>query len=142
MRLFVLVLLAVGLSACQLVYKLPTRQGNVLDPDDLDKLELGMTRDQVRFVLGTPMAASLFNEDRWEYLGYYRSPRGQEMSHHVTLYFQDDQLVRMVGVEPLGDHSALVNPDVETVLKQERKDRNDDERAAENTESGVVIQRD
>ncbi len=58
-------------SAC--VYRQDILQGNVLLDRDVDKLELGMTREQVRFVLGTPMVATPFHQDRWEYLLYVDS---------------------------------------------------------------------
>ena len=64
-RLFLAAFLLIPLSACELVYKLPTRQGNVIDQKEIDKVTLGMTRDQVRFILGTPIAASTLTDDRW-----------------------------------------------------------------------------
>lgn len=68
-------ILLVSLTGCQLVYKLPTRQGNFIEQDKLDQLEVGMTPEQVRFLLGTPIAADPYDSNRWDYLGYYRAPR-------------------------------------------------------------------
>lgn len=76
MRLLLLAVLALSLSACQILYRLPTRQGNVIDQRDLNKLQIGMTREQVKFVMGTPVAANPFRDERWDYFGYYKSPRG------------------------------------------------------------------
>lgn len=112
MRLIVLALLALSLAGCGIVYKLPTRQGNVLEQDKLDQLELGMTRDQVRYLLGTPLAASPFTDARWDYLGYYKSPRGQSASRLVSLHFESERLVRMEGIErPAGAAGTTAEPD-------------------------------
>ena len=58
-----------------------------------------MTREQVRFLLGTPVAASPFRDDRWDYTGYYKSPRGKVFSRTVTLFFAGNALARMEGVK-------------------------------------------
>jgi outer membrane protein assembly factor BamE (lipoprotein component of BamABCDE complex) len=120
MRLFLALCLALSLPACGIVYKLPTRQGNVIEQKQLDQLKPGMTRDQVRFLMGTPLAASPFREDRWDYVGYYKTPRGQVFTRTVTLWFDGDKLARMEGVEApkTSDQSA---PDTGAALKEEKK---------------------
>lgn len=112
MRLIVPFLLCMSLAGCGIVYTLPTRQGNVLEQDKLEQLELGMTRDQVRYLLGTPLAASPFTDARWDYLGYYKSPRGQTASRLVSLHFENERLVRMEGIErPAGAAGTTAEPD-------------------------------
>lgn len=119
-----------GLSGCSLIYKLPTRQGNVIEQKQLDQLKLGMTRDQVKFLLGTPIAASPYTPDRWDYFGYYKSPRGKVASRTVTLYFQGDKLSQMQGIQLASNDAKLLdNPDFETLKKEEKKDANDKSRA-------------
>ena len=95
MRAVVAVFLLLSLSACELVYKLPTRQGNVIEQKDLDQLKIGMTRNQVRYVLGSPIAATSLRDDRWEYFGYYKPPRGKAVTRTVSLYFNGDTLERI-----------------------------------------------
>lgn len=138
MRLAAVLLLCLPLGACELVYKLPTRQGNVLEQKELDALELGMSRDQVKFLLGTPIAASVFRNDRWDYVGYYKNPRGKVYSRTVSLYFEGDNLVRMEGQKAPVDETGT--PDLETVEKEEKKAATEAERAKEPTDSGIVIQ--
>src|SRR5262245_1334420 len=75
MRHAVLAFLALSLCACGIIFKLPTRQGNVIEQKDLDKLQIGMSHQQVQFLLGTPIAASSLRPDRWDYLAYYKNPR-------------------------------------------------------------------
>jgi len=135
-RLFLAVLLLISLSACEIVYKLPTRQGNVIEQRELDKVKLGMTRDQVRFVLGTPIAASPLRDDRWDYFGYYRPPRGEAVSRTVSLYFNGDQLVRMEGEKAVAGGSGA--PDAKTLEAEQKKAAVEDERAKETKEGGII----
>ncbi len=129
-----------ALGGCQLIYKLPTRQGNVIDQKDLDKLQTGMTREQVKFLMGTPIASNPFRDDRWDYVGYYKSPRGKVTNRTVSIYFDSANLVaRMDGIAAEGGDKALSSPDMKTVIKAEQKDKSDAERAEQNTESGVII---
>lgn len=99
MRIFLLALLTASICGCGIIYKLPTRQGNVIEQDELDKLKVGMSREQVRFVMGTPIAATSLQPNRWDYLGYYKSPRGEKFTRKVSLYFEADKLARMTGTE-------------------------------------------
>lgn len=135
MRLLMILAASAALSACSLVYKLPTRQGNVIEQKQLDKLEIGMTREQVKFLMGTPLAASPFRDDRWDYVGYYKSPRGKETSRTVSLWFESGLLAKMEGVAANKKNDALEEPDVETILEQDKKDQQQDEAP----ETGIVI---
>lgn len=128
MRIF-LVLSILLLSGCGLIYKLPTRQGNALDQKQLDQLQPGMTREQVRYLLGTPIAASPYRPDRWDYVGYYRTPRGKVYNRTVSLYFgADSKLERMEGIKVADADKALGTPDVDTVIREDKKDKLEDER--------------
>ena len=84
MRSILISLLVLGLSGCSIIYKLPTRQGNVIEQKQLDQLQVGMTREQVKFLMGTPIASDPFRGERWDYFGYYKSPRGQVSTRTVT----------------------------------------------------------
>lgn len=140
MRAVFAVLLLLPLAGCEIIYKLPTRQGNVIEQKDVDTLKVGMTRDQVRFVMGTPIAASAFRNDRWDYFGYYKNPRGKVFSRSVSLYFEGDTLARMEGTAPPAEDGT--KPDLEAVEKEEKKAAIEEERAKEaqeKTDSGVVI---
>lgn len=137
MRLLLIVLSAAALiSGCQIVYKLPTRQGNVIEQKQLDQLRLGMNREQVEYLLGSPIATDPFRDDRWNYLGYYKSPRGDVSKRIVTLHFEGELLAQMEGVaDPNGKDKALENPDVETILQQEKKDK----QQTGSREAGVIL---
>ena len=139
MRLAVLAALVLSLCACEIVHKLPTRQGNVIDQKELDALQIGMSRDQVKFLLGTPIAASVFRKERWDYVGYYKNPRGRVFSRTVSLYFEGDALARMEG-EKAESGEAKDKPDLEAIEKEAKKAATEEERAQEKTDSGIVIQ--
>lgn len=88
---------ATALSGCAIVYRLPIKQGNVISQSDLNKVHLGMTRDQVQYALGTPLASSPFDNSRWDYVSYYKSRRGAESERKVSLLFENNRLAKMIG---------------------------------------------
>jgi len=132
--------LGLSLSACSLVFKLPTRQGNIMEQKQLDQLKVGMTRQQVTYLLGTPIAASPFRNDRWDYLGYYKSPRGVENNRTVTLYFEGDVLARMEGIAaPATDESQPKGLSSAAIYKQQKAEKNEDSRADSPKEADVIL---
>lgn len=88
-------LLVLSLSACS-VYRLDVQQGNVLTDHAVSSLKIGMTKRQVRFLLGTPPVADPFHADQWNYV-YYLRKRGKPAKHErrVTLTFQGDTLAHI-----------------------------------------------
>lgn len=95
---FVAVLGVALLAGCVSVYKADIQQGNVVTPDMVEKLQPGMTRSQVRFVLGTPLVTDTFHPDRWDYVFYQKrgADTGFEPSQ-LTVIFEGDALVRVEG---------------------------------------------
>lgn len=99
-----LVLLATALLAgCSLAqgislrpYRLNIQQGNFLEAEDVSRVSVGMTRSQVRFLLGTPMVSDPFNPERWDYVFYFRVGRSRdEILNHMTVWFEGDRVVRV-----------------------------------------------
>ena len=93
--LLVLLLISLALSAgC--VYRANISQGNLIKQDDLDQLEIGMTRNQVRFLLGTPMIDDPFHVDRWDYIYYLRVGREDAgFKRWVTVLFEDGEVIEI-----------------------------------------------
>ena len=90
-RLVATGLLAALASGC--VYRMDIQQGNYLEGKTVDQLAVGMTRSQVRYLLGTPMVPDLFDKDRWDYLYYYQRGRlRRPEQRHVIVYFKDDKV--------------------------------------------------
>lgn len=73
-------------------------QGNFISSEQYSKLQLGMTREQVRQILGTPLLASYFHANRWDYVFEFKR-NGQRVGaeRHVTVYFDGDKLVKFEG---------------------------------------------
>jgi outer membrane protein assembly factor BamE len=108
-----LLLLATTMSAC--VYRQDIGQGNFYKAEDVAKLEAGMTREQVRFVMGTPMIQDLFHPDRWDYIFYVDSQvAARDRYQRVTVFFEDDRVARIEseGVTddalPMGDGDSVM----------------------------------
>ena len=107
--------ICLALSACQKVpmlpglkpYRMDIQQGNVVTQEMVAKLKPGMTRQQVRFVMGTPPIADAFHHDRWDYV-YYLNKDGQVVEHRrLILLFDGDTLKRIEGdVVPIADASG------------------------------------
>lgn len=86
--------LALALGGC--VYRMDIQQGNLLDAEQVEQVEVGMTRSQVRFLLGTPMVIDSFDANRWDYV--YSMRRGRERKvtkHHLVVWFDGDTVTRI-----------------------------------------------
>jgi len=99
--------LTVGILACALTacggtrwgfpYKADIQQGNWITAEQVEQLRNGMTRDQVRFLLGTPTLQDIFRDDRWDYPYYSKLGYGDEELRRFTVWFKDDVLDRWEG---------------------------------------------
>lgn len=79
-------------SACS-IYRVDVQQGNVLTDEAVSSLKVGMTKRQVRFLLGTPPIADPFHADRWDYVYYLRKQgKPDPNERRLTLTFQGDTL--------------------------------------------------
>jgi len=93
--------LALLLGGCLSVYKVEVQQGNVVSRDMVTKLKPGMTRSQVRFVLGTPLVTDAFHPNRWDYYYYLRGSKEKTgETRRLTLIFKNDTLVSVQGDKP------------------------------------------
>ena len=85
---------AILASGC--VYKMSIQQGNYLVTDSVSQLKEGMTRSQVRFLLGTPMVPVAFDDTRWDYYYFYSSRKlEQPLKRRLTVYFADERVQRI-----------------------------------------------
>ena len=91
-------------------HKIDIQQGNRVKQQDLEKLKIGMTRDQVKFVLGTPLLQDAFHRNRWDYVYYLKPGEGEVRQSRLTLYFDGNTLVRI-------DTSAY-QPDMQEALPE------------------------
>jgi outer membrane protein assembly factor BamE len=78
-------------------YRIDVQQGNFVSKEMVSQLKEGMTRDQVRFVLGTPLLTDMFHADRWDYPFSLQKGSGETISSRVTIFFKDNKLARFEG---------------------------------------------
>ena len=93
-------------------YRPDVQQGNVVTKEMVDQLRQGMTREQVRFLLGSPMLSSVFHTDRWDYVYYLKRGKGsEEQLRRLTVHFKDNRIERVLAdempVEALADNLIL-----------------------------------
>jgi outer membrane protein assembly factor BamE len=103
------IVLAAAAAGC--VYRMDVQQGNLLDPEQVDQVEVGMTRSQVRFLLGTPMVVDSFDPDRWDYV--YSLRRGHSRTvekRHLVVWFDGDKVTRLEEVIPIPRPEAPAAP--------------------------------
>ncbi len=89
-----------ALAGCSFpgVYKIDIQQGNVVTQDMIDQLRPGMTRRQVRFIMGNPLLQDTFNTNRWDYLYSLQPGGGKRQQERMSVFFNDsDQLVSLSG---------------------------------------------
>jgi outer membrane protein assembly factor BamE len=96
-----------GASAC--IYHMPVQQGNHLDQAIVAQVKPGMTRAQVRYLLGTPMVPGGFENDRWDYEYYLKIKQLRRPRHgRVTVHFKKD-LVESVDSDVLGNDAEPIS---------------------------------
>ena len=78
-------------------YKPEIQQGNYVSPELIAQVKPGMTREQVRFLLGTPLLTDIFHADRWDYIYWREAENGKRESRRVALFFDEGKLARIVG---------------------------------------------
>lgn len=86
----------IGLLLAGCVYRIDIQQGNLIEQADIDQVQVGMTRSQVQFLLGTPMVSDSFHRDRWDYTYYFRKGRSRDIERRwLVVYFEADRVARI-----------------------------------------------
>jgi len=78
-------------------YRIDIQQGNFVSKEMLAQVKEGMTREQVRFALGTPLLTDLFHEDRWDYVFRLQKGNGEVTTSRVSVFFNGNLLARVEG---------------------------------------------
>jgi outer membrane protein assembly factor BamE len=94
-------------------YKIEVRQGNWITPEMVAQLKPGMSREQVRFVLGSPLLSDVFHADRWDYVYAFRSSKGVQQEQRFTVFFSQGKLVRSEGDVTAATSSSPTNQLIE-----------------------------
>ncbi|MFN6962114.1 MAG: outer membrane protein assembly factor BamE [Rhodocyclaceae bacterium] len=91
-------------------YRIDVRQGNYVTQEMVAKLKPGMSRDEVRFVLGTPLVTDIFHANRWDYVYRFQPGRGEVQQRILSVFFEDGRLTRVGGdVVPAGEASTTID---------------------------------
>jgi outer membrane protein assembly factor BamE len=104
-RLLIALLLTLPLAACGsglripgiTPYRIEIQQGNFVSQEQMSQLKPGMSKEQVRLALGTPMLADLFHADRWDYVYWREAVDGRRESRKLAVFFADGKLERVAG---------------------------------------------
>jgi len=78
-------------------YRMVIQQGNFISQEMVAQLKPGMTKEQVRFILGTPLVTDIFHADRWDYVFYRELPNGKREQRNLSVVFEKDKLARVLG---------------------------------------------
>ena len=95
------------LAGCSLMphflYRIDVQQGNVVTQEMVEMLKPGMTKSQVRFVMGSPLIVDVFRDNRWDY-AYIQREKGDLIEQkRLTIFFEEDRLVRIENFFPFSD---------------------------------------
>jgi outer membrane protein assembly factor BamE len=108
LTLLILLLITGCSSIPSVLYKLDVQQGNIITQEMVDKLNPGMSKSQVRFVLGTALIDDIFHKNRWDYV-YRLVQHGNLVEEYkLTVFFEGDKLVRTAG--DFSDSLASISP--------------------------------
>jgi outer membrane protein assembly factor BamE len=95
--------LVFALAACNMVprigvYQMEIQQGNFVSQEMMSQVKAGMTKDQVRFILGTPLVSDIFHADRWDYVFARKRVNSNELEQrHIVIFFEEGRLKRIDG---------------------------------------------
>jgi len=108
------IVITLSVSACSSwVYKIDIPQGNYLEQKDVDKLQIEMTKEQVKFVLGSPVVIDSFNDNTWHYVYRFKSGRSESLNakKKFTVKFKENKLIFAEGDFELPEsyHTPMVN---------------------------------
>jgi outer membrane protein assembly factor BamE len=101
-----------GITSYLTPYRIDIRQGNMVTQEMVAQLKPGQTKDQVRFILGTPMVADMFHADRWDYVYRFRPGRNPDdvQQRHLIVFFDNGKLARLDG-DVVANDPARVSDD-------------------------------
>jgi len=100
------------LNGCIRSYRVEIQQGNVISAEQIEKIIPGTTRNEVRFILGTPLIEDPFHAERWDYFYSLDPAKGEVVTkYRLSVWFENDQVLRTV-VEGAGLPGAI-EPDLE-----------------------------
>ena len=109
-------------------YRMVIQQGNFISQEMVAQLKPGMTKEQVRFILGTPLVTDIFHADRWDYVFYREMANGKREQRNLSVVFENSKLARVLGdlmpsdgAVQAGGFDPLMKPEAKPKPKPEAK---------------------
>jgi|SaaInlStandDraft_1057018.scaffolds.fasta_scaffold06563_4 outer membrane protein assembly factor BamE len=81
------------------IHKIDVQQGNAVEVEKVEQLAVGMTKEQVEFLLGSPMLTDIFHPERWDYIYYLIPGYGEKERRHVSIIFNGNKIIEIVKSE-------------------------------------------
>lgn len=95
--LLAVLLFTLSITACstvkKIVYRIDVPQGNYLEQENIDQLKVGMNKEQVHYILGTPILKDNFAQNRWDYVFIQRKGHEEPIQRTLLVYFNEKGLV-------------------------------------------------
>ena len=118
------------LSGCKFdplswTHRIDIQQGNIINQEDVDQLKPGMNKNQVRYIMGTPLLQDPFHADRWDYVYRLKKGGGEQQQKRLSVEFTGGKLSRIFGdLHPDPDATPrMTKPSINIdVPYQERKE--------------------
>lgn len=86
----------IALSSCTgrmfTIHRIDVQQGNAIEPEKVEQLRVGMTKEQVKFLMGSPLITDVFHPDRWDYVFHLIPDYGDSERYHLTIFFDGDKV--------------------------------------------------
>lgn len=125
---FIYVFILLGCESKLLtVYKIDIQQGNAIETEAVNKIQLGMSKEQVRFVLGTPIIKDVFHPDRWDYIYHFTPGYGEQQRRQLTLFFDRDEVIDIRKDNIVAEDILLLQADKENNKKEDTEEKVDEE---------------
>lgn len=109
-----------------MLYKVDIQQGNVIEQKMLDRLKPGMDKNQVIFIMGTPVLVDPFHNNRWEYIYSFQKGGGVREQRHITLHFEEEKLTHVSGDIEVNhvprDENKIITEEEAVVVPQSKKE--------------------
>ncbi|PJK02512.1 hypothetical protein CO615_02530 [Lysobacteraceae bacterium NML75-0749] len=124
-RLAIIAFIAITTAGCGILYKQPIYQGTLIDPASAEQLQVGMSRQQVASMLGTPSIADPFHQNRWDYTSSIRRGRtGKTEVNNFVVHFENDLVTRWEGDYFPNQDAELARRSVREFGPNLRRERN------------------
>ena len=115
--------LAAALGGCGVIYKVDVYQGNLLKPQNVEQLRVGLNKRQVMELLGSPAVNDPFHQDRWDYVATVSKRGGEPEIHNLVLTF-DGELLASIEGDTLEENNAELMRDMRRYGNLPREERN------------------